>query len=553
VTSGISASYNGGMKPPLLAALFAAVALAVAGCAGSHPSSVHGAPPPPSKTEMRLFARWMLRQARAWGDPRPTNGVVVPTTQKAALRLQYGATATKATPGAPVYVVLAHGRFTANDVPRPRGAASPTGTVIELTYDAKTNRLREVGLLHKIRNVNRAGKPEPLPLADPPAAVSVRYQLEGITFAAAPPGYRPGVSRARVLTLFRKSGLLGSDAQSRPAVQLWTVGDGRPADGGSASWVLTFRHTIPTSLGVPKTPVCTTVAIYDLSARVWTWDFQNCGEGKRASCDAGCTPANQSALDAAATYAETVTGASHVYAGDRVDDAANQVVVYLVHAPGSVLAELRTRHPGIYVIHNDAPRTWHAVTQLQKSLDWRALKAKGIDIVSSGPTGTGYLQVGVSSSVAKAQAFFDAKYGRGVVRVEHAEPVILDDGGPVLKHPIHGAVAVRSTRSQEANAAEVRQWRKRPIAVFTNGDASVVRFVVLGDGCKPAATAARIAGTTLTLLMRRGSGCTLIGRFYEVTVSLAKPVLGQGLRDVVVRYGTSGKPQQMRLTEVVYG
>jgi hypothetical protein len=384
-------------------------------------------------------------------------------------------------------------------------------------------------------------------------ARTIHYQLEGITLAAAPSGYRPGVSRARVLMLFRKSGLLDSGAQSRPSIHLWAVGDGRPADGGSPSWVLTFRHTIPTSLGVPKTPVCTTVAIYDLRVGVWTWDFQNCGAGKRASCDAGCTPANQPALDAAATYAETVAGAAHVYAGDRVDDAANQVVVYLVHAPESVLAELRARHPGIYVIHNDAPRTWHAVTQLQKSLDFRALKSKGIDLVSSGPTGTGYLQVGVSSSVAKAQAYFDAKYGRGVVRVEHAEPVTLDDGGPVVKHPIQGAVAVRSTRSQEANAAEVRQWRKRPIAVFTNGDESIVRFVLPGDGCKPTATAARIAGTTLTLLMRRGSGCTLIARFYEVTVSLAKPVLGQGLRNVVARYGTSGKPQQMRLAEVVYG
>jgi hypothetical protein len=385
-------------------------------------------------------------------------------------------------------------------------------------------------------------------------ARTIHYRLEGITLAAAPPGYRPGVSQARVLELFRESGLLGSDARSRPAVHLWTVGDGQPADGGSPSWVLTFHHTIPTSMGVPKTPVCTTVAIYDLSVRVWTWDFQNCGEGKPASCDAGCTPANQPALDAAASYAEAVTGASHVYAGDRVDDAANQVVVYLVHAPESVLAELRARHPGIYVIHDDAPRTWHAVTQLQKSLDFRALEAKGIDLVSSGPTGTGYLQVGVSSSVAKAQKFFDAKYGRGVVRVEHAEPVTFDDGGPVLKHPIQGgAVAVRSTRSREADAAEVRQWRMRPVAVFTNGDASILRFVLPGNGCKPAATAARIAGTTLTLLMRRGSSCTLIARFYEVTVSLAKPVLGEGLRNVVVRNGTSATPQRMRLTEVIYG
>ena len=136
------------------------------------------------------------------------------------------------------------------------------------------------------------------------------------------------------------------------------------------------------------------------------------------------TPANQPFLDAAANYAEKVAGQAHVFTGVVVDDAANRTIVYLHHAPPSILAELRARHPGTYVIHDDAPRTLHAVTRLQRSIDWKAWKARGVDIVETGPTQTGYLQVGVDSSVKKAQAAFDAAYGRGIVRVVHAEPAL---------------------------------------------------------------------------------------------------------------------------------
>lgn len=134
------------------------------------------------------------------------------------------------------------------------------------------------------------------------------------------------------------------------------------------------------------------------------------------------TPANQPFLDSAASYAEKVAGNAHVFTGVVIDDAANKTIVYLDHAPASILSKLRASHPGTYVIHNDAPRTLHAVMELQRSLHWTDWKKRGIDIVQSGPTQTGYLQVGVTTNVAKAQAAFDAKYGRGVIRVIHAEP-----------------------------------------------------------------------------------------------------------------------------------
>ena len=64
------------------------------------------------------------------------------------------------------------------------------------------------------------------------------------------------------------------------------------------------------------------------------------------------------------------------------------------------------------------------ITGLQKSIDWSAWKERGIEIVSTGPTGTGFLRVGVTKHVAQAQDAFDAKYGRGVIRVFKAAPVI---------------------------------------------------------------------------------------------------------------------------------
>jgi hypothetical protein len=125
---------------------------------------------------------------------------------------------------------------------------------------------------------------------------------------------------------------------------------------------------------------------------------------------------------AAASYAERVAGRAHVFAGDRVDSETGSVVVYLVHAPRSVIDALNARYPRVYVIENNAPRTFSAIARIQRSIDSGALSVRGININFDAPTGTGHLLVGVSSDVPAAQAYFDATYGRGVVRVSHMEP-----------------------------------------------------------------------------------------------------------------------------------
>jgi hypothetical protein len=77
-------------------------------------------------------------------------------------------------------------------------------------------------------------------------------------------------------------------------------------------------------------------------------------------------------------------------------------------------------HPGVYVIHNGAPRPQSVVLALQDTLDWQVLQPEGIRIVSTGPTKDGYLRVGVMGDVATAQARLDAPYGLDLIRV-HAD------------------------------------------------------------------------------------------------------------------------------------
>ena len=368
------------------------------------------------------------------------------------------------------------------------------------------------------------------------------YASVGVALTPPPDGYRPAVSRPEVLTLLRQTNAKPF-REGTPTVRLRTVSTGHPSSDGYSGWVITFHRTRPGRRGLPS-PGCTFVSIYNLQNRIWTWQFQNCrAAGGPPSCNYGCTPANEGALDAAANYAEKVAGAAHRFTGDSVDDQANKVVVYLTHAPRSVIKQLHAAHPGIYVIHNAAPRTLHTLLSIEKSFNFSVLKPEGIQVVSVGPNGDGYLQVGVTSKVPIAQARLDAIYGPNIIRVVHAEPIISGvSTGPALHFPPQGRVAIRSTQSRRANAAEVRQWRKKPLAV-TNGG-SVIGFVQPGDGCRPTGISAAVEGVTLMLVLRPdGDGCTLPARFYWVTVALAKPVLRGNMKSVVERYGKFGQQQ----------
>ncbi len=97
--------------------------------------------------------------------------------------------------------------------------------------------------------------------------------------------------------------------------------------------------------------------------------------------------------------------------------------VYLANAPESVLSRLRAKHPGVYVIHNDAPRSLTEIEEIIERIDVPALRDAGMSIHQIGPTQHGYVRVAVERDVPAAQAEFDAMFGPDVVRVVE-EPMV---------------------------------------------------------------------------------------------------------------------------------
>lgn len=238
----------------------------------------------------------------------------------------------------------------------------------------------------------------------------IAYPAVGVTLTAAPRGYRPAVSRAEVLGLLRRTPEWRYiKPKANPSARVLTVADPSSKRDAYLAWVITNRR--PGSN-------CAFVSIYSLRSRVWIWHFHSCTHRKPIgpSCDFGCTPANQDALDADAQAAERIATQAY-YTGVAIDGPANKVDVYLAHAPTSILERLRATHPGVYVIHDDAPRTLKAVKRIMSSFSFDRLRSQGIEISGFGPTVDGYLQVGVGSHVAQAQAKLDAIYGRNVIRV----------------------------------------------------------------------------------------------------------------------------------------
>ena len=128
-------------------------------------------------------------------------------------------------------------------------------------------------------------------------------------------------------------------------------------------------------------------------------------------------------LHAAADDARKATGEPH-YTGCRVRNESETLELWLFNAPSQVLQELEAIRPGVYVIHNDAPRPHTAVLELMDDMDVDrvTLKAEGIHIVGYGPTQDGYLHVSVMGDVPPTQARLDAMYGTNVAQVEYGEP-----------------------------------------------------------------------------------------------------------------------------------
>ena len=126
-------------------------------------------------------------------------------------------------------------------------------------------------------------------------------------------------------------------------------------------------------------------------------------------------------LSDAADDAKRVVGEAH-YTGCRVRQELEKLELWLFEAPASVLEELEAIRPGVWLIHNDAPRTEAALFELMHALPADRLRAEGIHVVGLGPTQDGFLHVSVMGNAPTAQARFDAMFGGNVARVEYGEP-----------------------------------------------------------------------------------------------------------------------------------
>ena len=148
------------------------------------------------------------------------------------------------------------------------------------------------------------------------------------------------------------------------------------------------------------------------------WDGQ---EPTPCACGAEMM-AIESVLSPAAGDARRVAGEAH-YTGCRLRQELEAVELWMCDAPSQVLQELEASHPGIYLIHNDAPRPEAVLFDLMDALPVDRLKAEGIRVVRVGATHDGYLRVSVMGDVPTAQARLDAMFGSDVARVEYGEPV----------------------------------------------------------------------------------------------------------------------------------
>jgi hypothetical protein len=131
----------------------------------------------------------------------------------------------------------------------------------------------------------------------------------------------------------------------------------------------------------------------------------------------------EAVLDAAADDARKVVEGPY-YTGCRLRQELEALELWLCNAPPQVLEELEATHPGVYLIHNDAPRSEAAVFELMDAVgaELPALGAEGINVVGYGPTQDGYLNVRVMGDVPTAQARLDGMFGSDVARVEYGEP-----------------------------------------------------------------------------------------------------------------------------------
>lgn len=124
---------------------------------------------------------------------------------------------------------------------------------------------------------------------------------------------------------------------------------------------------------------------------------------------------NQPHVSAVADDAEPAAGEYYTGLMNHHDEGTCEV--FLANAPQSVLDQLQALHPGVYVIHNNAPRSRKEVEAIIERIDVLALRGEGMSIHGKGPTQDGYVHVTVEGDAPGAQAKLDEMFGQDVIHV----------------------------------------------------------------------------------------------------------------------------------------
>jgi hypothetical protein len=124
---------------------------------------------------------------------------------------------------------------------------------------------------------------------------------------------------------------------------------------------------------------------------------------------------NKPYVSAAADDAKPVAGEYYTGLVNHHDEGTCEV--WLAEAPESVLRQLHAMHTGVYVIHNDAPRSLREIEAIIERIDVVALRNAGVSIHGKGPTQDGYVHVTVERDAPGAQVELDEMFGPDVIRV----------------------------------------------------------------------------------------------------------------------------------------
>ena len=124
---------------------------------------------------------------------------------------------------------------------------------------------------------------------------------------------------------------------------------------------------------------------------------------------------NQPHVSAASDDARPIAG--EYYTGLWNHHDLGTCEVWLAGAPQSIVDRLHAMHPGIYVIHNDAPRSLREIEEIRDRVHTAAWQDPEISYHGNGPTHDGYLHVSVDADAAGAQAKLDEMFAPGLIRV----------------------------------------------------------------------------------------------------------------------------------------